>query len=178
MTMTKSMTRWITGHHLFVAMIQGLLVSISSFENALKKEDLNQAAKELLFAAQLMEASALAMKFAADFPESHYTDDIRPSLPDRFSGLDSLDHVVLVKQLKSLKSIFTKLPDELSEAKQIFDISIAKAYDAHVLVCDKFVKGEESLRTPVQGSSSTDILQTFKKTRLVSINASTTSVQD
>lgn len=169
--MNTHLKRWTTGHYLFISLIQGTLISLCRFENNLKAGNASGAQEELFDAAALLEASSFSMKFAADFSRDNYMNIIRPSMPNRFSGLDSSDHNALVSQMKALRPYFLDLPDGLSDAKEAFDNALAKAYEAHAYVCDQFVQEQSSLRTKASASPAREVLTNFKRKRLSTIDA-------
>lgn len=169
--MNAPLQRWTTGHHLFVSLIQGILISLCRFERKLKAGNVSGAREELFDAAALLNASSSSMKFAADFSRANYMNVIRPSMPSHFSGLDSSDHNVLVRQMKALRPFFVNPPEGLSDAKASFDSALAKAYEDHVYVCDQFVQEQSSLRTKASASPAREVLRSFKRKRLSTIDA-------
>lgn len=168
--MDNALARWAVGHHLFIIFIQGLSIAINRFEIACSQDRLADAERELRDAAEILRISATAMKFAADFSEDNYSDTVRPSMPDRFSGLDMVDHQDMLREMKRMKPVFDTLPPELCEAKAVFMRALADAYDSHVFVCDQFVGDQSSLRTSGTTNSAHDTLNSFKRQRLQALN--------
>jgi len=174
--MSTEMERWITGHHLFIVFIQGIVLSLSRLQIYLQQGNLIAAKKELQDTSALLSASGSSMKLAADFPQAQYMDVIRPSMPDFFSGLDMIDHKNMVQQMRQITPYLQHIPLELHKARAKFYQSVAQAYDSHIYVCDKFVQDEHSLRVISSKTTAKKTLLIIKKQRLCTLGVDSLKV--
>ncbi len=171
--------RWRIGHHVFLVLIQSLVVSFNCFGNMIRAGNLSEAKTLLKLATRLMFGSASALRFAGDFRGEQYENQVRPSmmppnLEPGFSGLQSMDHQYLTKSLANLKPIFTNLDPCLQAQHAQFTRAFEVTYDAHKFVCARF-RGEEipSLRmNPGSKRSAVAVLDQLKSVRLRAVNPS------
>lgn len=165
--------RWILGHHVFLALIQGLILATHDLTDALAGGRRSEAAAAFEQCGGLLEGTALAFRFASDFSAVDYQDVVRrtmmpPVAPPGLSGLLSADHRYLVKILAALKPSFEALEPALCPSYQRFRTAFRAAYDAHKLVCHHF-RGDEkpSLLMKVESEmSAVEQLDQFKRIRL------------
>ncbi len=165
--------RWRIGHHVFLTLIQNLVVAFGCFGSAITSNDLPEAVVALELATILMWGSASALRFAGDFQPQQYEAVVRPvmmppNLEPGFSGLQSRDHYYLIKSLSRLKPVFMKLDPYLRSQHHQFLQAFDAAYEAHKLVCARF-KGNElpSLRMNLDAKqSAVDVLDQLKHVRL------------
>ncbi len=106
--------RWLVGHQLFFALIQGAIVGLNCFTQAAAVEAIPEADEGLALAAVFMRSSAAAMKFASDFAPGDYETTVRPAMAppkvrEGFSGLQTRDHAYLVR-IPSRWSSFSPRP--------------------------------------------------------------------
>lgn len=165
----SSTLRWHVGHQIFFIFIQSTLLALSDIEYCYQEGKKNQGKHALRRAAEMMKTSALAMRFAADFPQGDYEKIIRPSMPDKFSGLGSMDHAYMVRAMARFRKNKEKMHDFFGEEYENFVLSVDKAYSSHIHVCDKFVESKKSLRTGNSNIPATDVLADFKNKRISSI---------
>jgi hypothetical protein len=144
---------WKEFHWAFFIDTQGLILCLRRFALLLDRGDVGAARIELHAAAELMDASAAAMRLAGSFPRSAYEDEIRPSMTPPnvasagFSGLMSWEHGALVNLWRSLRPRFEALPEALAPAHRRFTEAYREMAEGHVNVCAKFVgEGARSLR--------------------------------
>ncbi|MDQ9126174.1 hypothetical protein RDT67_07020 [Serratia fonticola] len=161
-----SLLRWKVGHQVFFLFIQSTLMALMNIERFYHEKNRDSGRKSLRDASCMMEASALAMRFAGDFPKKDYEKIIRPSMPEKFSGLGSMDHAYMVKSLAGLRKNKAAMKEFYGKDYDEFVLSLAKAYDAHIYVCDKFVENKKSLRTTSAEKSATNLLGEFKNKRV------------
>ncbi|ANS44784.1 hypothetical protein [Serratia inhibens] len=162
---TPELTRWKVGHKLFTLFIQAALCALHSVEEYFLQNNRFDGVISLKNAASMMRMSALAMKYSADFQKGKYESIIRPSMPDRFSGLGSMDHAYLIKVMARIKKNKEQMREFFGEAYDDFVVSVQQAYDAHIFVCERFVENQNSLRS-TQLHPASEVLTEFKIKRL------------
>jgi hypothetical protein len=134
--------RWLTGHQLFFSLIQGAIVGLNCFANAMTAGQKAEANEGLRFAAAFMRSSAVAMKLASDFAPEDYERTVRPDMaPPQvragFSGLQTRDHTYLVRLFGALKPVFLTLGPTGTAQTELID-SVVSAYAAHEFICSRF----------------------------------------
>jgi hypothetical protein len=151
--------RWLVGHQLFFALIQGAVVGLNCFASAAEKGSSAEAARGLAMAAAFLRSSASAMKFTSDFSPEDYELTVRPAMAPPivragFSGLQTRDHAHLVKLFGSLTPVLRSAV--ASEGHRDFVDALASAYAAHELICARF-RGDilPSLRMAAASSGRT-----------------------
>ena len=154
-----AMTRWVTGHHLFFALVQSLIVVHEWLERALRENGLHDAREALVVATELWWACAAAFRFAGDFPAQAYTDTVRPSMAppfvsEGFSGSLFSDHVYLLRRLKRMKPALQALPRELRAQHRQYLNALDSVYCSHAFVCERFVGSAASLRDSARGTEA------------------------
>ena len=153
--------RWLVGHQLFFALIQGTIVGLNCFSRAAAVEAIPEADAGLALAAAFMRSSAAAMKFASDFAPADYDTTVRPDMAppkvrEGFSGLQTRDHAYLVRTFGAVKPALAPLAGR-SEAHADFVESVVSAYAAHEYICARF-RGDvlPSLRMAAASRARTD----------------------
>lgn len=171
--------RWRLGHHIFMVLIQNLIIACNCFEDAIKNDDQEEAHTALGLAITLMQGAGASLRFTGDFAPQEYEEIVRPSMmppqsPPGLSGLLSIDHQHLVKTLVRLKPLFMSLTPPLQEQHALFLAALDDTYEAHKFVCARFIGDEQpSLRMrPDSEKSALDVLDQFKQTRLQSVKIS------
>ncbi|HET7312932.1 hypothetical protein [Salinisphaera sp.] len=159
-------SRWKSGHQVFIGLIQALTLALTGFDRAFANGRIREAKEHLVSASKLMGASIQAMRFAADFDPKDYHRVVRPSMPEKFSGLDALDHKLMVQQIRGMKDRLADLPPALQPDAAELERTVARAYDAHSHVCERFVGREMSLRENPHETPAPDVLLNFKTMRL------------
>ena len=163
--------RWIRGHHVFLVLIQGLIVALNCFESAHREGAKEDCFSALELATLLMNGSSAALHYAGDFPSDVYDETVRPTMmpPNVLPGMSGVlarDHCHLVKLLHSHRSLFKTLEPELKQPYHDFVAAFACAYDAHKVVCAHFRGGERpSLLNGNTGHSGVELLEELKATR-------------
>lgn len=168
--------RWRIGHHVFLTLIQNLVVTFGCFGGALLLDDLSSAGTVLELATVLMWGSASALRFAGDFHPQQYETVVRPAmmpphLEPGFSGLQSRDHYYLIKSLARLKPAFKALDPSLHLRHRQFIRAFDATYEAHKFVCAQF-KGDQqpSLRMNMDmRQSAVDVIDQLKHARMRNI---------
>lgn len=167
------LSRWRLGHHLFFVLIQGLILALRRFELAIAEDRRGEAVLHLESATSLLWASAIAMRFAGDFPEEDYNDQVRltmtpPRVSDGFSGLLSHDHHAMLEILKRLRPVFAQPPADLGRSRDRFAAALNSAYQCHIFVCRRFAGDEApSLRTAKGNArSAVEVLEKFRQSRI------------
>lgn len=149
LTDAAALHRWQTGHWLFFALVQGLIVALSSVRDAAERGDGLEVRAGLDLASLLTVSSAAAMHYASDFPPDLYEGAVRPSMAPPFvaagfSGLQGRDHRHLMRAFGRLRA----LPVDLTQfdAYQDFMSAVGILHRAHRRVCAQFVDDQPSLR--------------------------------
>lgn len=169
--------RWRAGHHLFFVQIQSLVIAVNCLTAAFEADDLAGAESALTLMTVLMASSAATLRFAADFSPADYDELVVPSmkppyLEPGFSGIQSRDHLYLVRLLMKLKPRFRTLDPRLAPTHQRFVEALADAYDAHALVCSRF-GGEDRPSLLMAGEApqlATQAIRSLKRNRLRTVN--------
>jgi hypothetical protein len=133
--------RWLIGHQLFFALIQGAIVGLNCFASARTDGPAEEAEIGLTLAAAYLRSSAVAMKFTSDFAPEDYEATVRPAMAPPavragFSGLQTRDHAHLVRLLAALKPTFGT--GEPVAAHGEFVEALVAAYAAHEFICARF----------------------------------------
>ncbi|HEV7746372.1 MAG TPA: hypothetical protein VGO56_15355 [Pyrinomonadaceae bacterium] len=169
------LSRWIRGHHVFLVLIQGLIVAINCLINARAEESLEDAFSALEAATLLMDGSSASLHYAGDFPTSEYDDTVRPTMmppnvPPGMSGILARDHRHLIKLLQSQRDLFQVIEPSLRSKYEEFVTAFGCTYDAHKLVCAHF-RGDErpSLLNGNAAESGVELLDDLKSVRLRSL---------
>lgn len=164
--------RWLIGHHVFAALIQGIIVTLNCFANAIRLRDLQSADSDLNIAAVLMSGSGLALRFTGDFGPDEYDSVVRPTMmppqsPPRMSGIMAMDHRYLIKTLRGMKEVFVNLDPGLNMRHLQFFSAFKEAYEAHGYVCEHFRGNERpSLLSADSSESAVTALDKLKHARL------------
>jgi hypothetical protein len=165
--------RWVRGHHIFVMLTQGLILSLQDMEGALIEGRADDVVGALELATVLMEGSAIAFQFAADFAPEQYRDTVRPTMmpplaPEGLSGVLSADHRYLQQVLSRLKPRLKQV--QLAEADRYrrFVTAFQQAYDDHIHVCSRFVGSKEPSLLMKSGDDKSAVqqLEHFKRLRM------------
>ncbi len=176
--------RWLIGHQLFFALIQGAIAGLNCFSSAWSERAGPAANEGLELAAAFMRSSAAAMKFASDFDVADYDRIVRPDMaPPRvrqgFSGLQTRDHAYLVRLFGALKPVFAV--DEQLPAQREFVEAVVSAYAAHEFICSRF-RGDvlPSLRMAAASRGKTerpgaDVVREMMRARLSLVDPGRTS---
>jgi hypothetical protein len=165
--------RWVRGHHIFVMLTQGLILSLQDIEGALNEGRTDDVAAALELATVLMEGSAIAFQFAADFAPAQYRDTVRPTMmpplaPEGLSGVLSADHRYLQQVLNRLKPRLKQVQLVEADRYRRFVAAFQQAYDDHIHVCSRFVGSREPslLMKPGDDKSAVQQLEHFKRLRM------------
>lgn len=168
-----ALRRWLLGHHVFMALIQGLIVATNCFASAFQDGDLEQAERSLDLAAVLMQGSASALRFTGEFDGDEYQDFVRPTMmppnaPAGLSGLWSNDHAYLVKNLARMRKTFKELEGPLAASRDRLAAALESAYGAHRFVCSRFVGDEETslLMSADSEETAVGVLDNLRAARL------------
>ena len=169
------LNRWIRGHHVFLVLIQGLIVAINCFVTAQAEDSPEDAFSALELATLLMDGSSASLHYAGDFPTSDYDETVRPSMmppnvPPGMSGILAVDHRYLLKLLQSQRNLFQTIEPGLRQKYEEFVTAFGFTYDAHKLVCAHF-RGDErpSLLNGNAAESGVELLDELKIVRLRSL---------
>ncbi len=141
--------RWRVGHHAFLVLIQGIILSLVSFERAIDAGALPEAALALRRGATLLRGARAAFCFGSDFDRDTYEEIVRPSMASahpRFSGLMNSDHRALIDRLRRLEPLFRNIPESLAKEHEEFAIAKRDCIAAHIRVCEVFQREGRSLR--------------------------------
>ncbi|MFC0696323.1 hypothetical protein [Paraburkholderia humisilvae] len=163
--------RWEIGHHAFFTTIQALSFSLSCLLHAIEEDRLSDINSALELATSLVLGSSAVMKYASAFSASEYSEIVRPTMPDGFSGIYNFDHRYLVGLFGRLRGVVPILVVRSSDMYSQFLTAVGAMYEAHAGVCSRFGGGTlPSLRMKAQGTStvqtSVELLDKFRIKRL------------
>ncbi|NEQ97348.1 MAG: siderophore biosynthesis protein [Cyanothece sp. SIO2G6] len=168
--MFSAQQTWKGFHWSFFMNVQGLLMCLRRFEEAIALNNIPAAQVELDTATTLMLAAGASMELAGSFSAQEYEAIVRPSMTpphvesDNFSGLMSWEHAVLVQLWKRLSPTFAALPSALHPHHSRFVTAYGKLARAHKAVCKKF-GGDEGGSIRFERSTATDTLEKFGRVR-------------
>ena len=170
MTQINPLITWKGFHWSFFINVQGLIISMSRFEQLITLANIELAKIELRTAANLMLASAASMELAGDFSREEYENYIRPTMmapkvqSDDFSGLMFWDHAYLMIIWKKIQPRFKNMPPALQVEQEEFISAYMVLSKSHKKVCSKF--GGNDLGS-LRSSSKTAIqsLEKFEQSR-------------
>lgn len=141
--------RWKVGHRLFFFLTQGLIVTHDDIKRYIASNDLHMAKKTMELAIELYEISMSAFNFSSGYSREEYRDVVRPSVsPPHFdsllSGTQYIDHIEMLKQIKSCREIFINLPEPLVETHKKYLKTVEDVYMNHSKVCSRIVGNHKS----------------------------------
>jgi hypothetical protein len=127
-------TRWLIGHQLFFALIQGAIIGLNCFA-------VDGGDDGLRLATAFLHSSAEAMKYTSDFAPDDYDTVVRPAMAPPavragFSGLQTRDHAHLVRLFAALKPALNT--GGQTPAYRDFVEAVVSAYAAHEFICARF----------------------------------------
>jgi hypothetical protein len=172
--------RWLVGHQLFFALIQGAIVGINIFAAAANDPTIDGDAG-LTLAAAFLRASAASMKLTSDFAPDDYDTSVRPAMAppavrEGFSGLQTRDHAYLIRLFSTVKAALAARSVGPSAAHAEFVESVVDAYAAHEFICARF-RGDvlPSLRMAAATRGSSDrsgvsVIRDMMRTRLALVD--------
>ncbi len=174
--LSEAKSRWQAGHHLFFALVQGLILAFNKFEQHLNNNDMNQAKEELDRITQILWGVSAIFKLTGDFGDEAYDKYVRQEMfgyAEGFSGLWSHDHDYLVKTvLKRFKKFFKSPPPEMKSNINKFQQAFAVMYDSHKYVCEKFEGDAPSLLMGEDAQKSAgEMIDIFKRNRMLVLGA-------
>lgn len=165
-----SYRRWVNAHFVFMAIIQGLVVSLNCYSSEVDRRQFSCADVHMRRAALLMQATEAAMHYTGEFSQQAYTRRVRPTLvppiaKPNMSGVHWRDHEYMVKNnFVRLKRYFRTSDEKNVGSVTQFKDAINKAYTAHKLVCRKFVGDEQS--SLLSTAPAVSVLEKYKNVRL------------
>jgi hypothetical protein len=170
--------RWRAGHQVFFPLVQATLVGLRCFVSAVLDGSEPDACDSIGFATDVMQASARALEFAADFAPGSYSGDVRPSMtppgtPQGLSGLMSADHHEMVRLFQQLRPVAAVLDPAARRLYDDFVDTVEQTYQAHVHVCTRF-RGDRivSLRMSHASSmSASAVLEQLGATRVKALRS-------
>lgn len=173
--------RWLVGHQLFFAVVQGVIVGLNCFVGAAERGDETEARAAVGVASDFMRSSAAAIRFTADFGPVDYDKLVRPAMAPPavragFSGLQTRDHAFLTGLFTELRALLARLgPGRTGEDFEEFVDATIDAYDAHRFICARFggdVLPSLRMAANSQGrttQSGTDALRQIMRARLFTL---------
>lgn len=168
--------RWRVGHHVFLVLLQSLILVFNCIDGAIKEGESHKAGLLLDLASSLMYGSAAALRFTSDFPVQGYEEKVRPSMAPPhvepgFSGLQSLDHQYFIRTLRDMKSVIQQSEPSIKVRYDRFLSAFAQTYEAHKFVCSRFNgDSEPSFRmNHASKRTASDVLENLKRARLRTI---------
>lgn len=135
----NSLRRWKIGHQLFSSIDLWLIFALEKAKVALSEKKWSEAADLFYRSAQLLESSAVALKYTGDMPEGVYNEetknDMQEYAPDKMSGGNIWDHVYLVRLIKEINKGKNTWPSEVLSAHISFTIAVSAGLDSHIHAC-------------------------------------------
>ena len=176
--LNEAKDRWQAGHHLFFALVQGLILSFNKLETYIQTNEMDKARSELERITQILWGVSATFKLTGDFGDEAYDQYVRKEMfgyAEGFSGLWSHDHDYLVKTvLKRFKKFFKAPPPELKPTISKFQQAFAIMYDSHKYVCEKFEGDAPSLLMGEDAQKSAgEMIDIFKRNRMLVLGART-----
>ena len=148
-------------------------LSLQDMEGALDEGRTDDVAAALELVTVLMEGSAIAFQFAADFAPAQYRDTVRPTMmpplaPEGLSGVLSADDRCLQQVLNRLKPRLKQVQLVEADRYRRFVTAFQQAYDDHIHVCSRFVGRKEPslLMKAGDDKSAVQQLEHFKRLRM------------
>ncbi|MCP2257819.1 hypothetical protein LX15_001505 [Streptoalloteichus tenebrarius] len=168
----EALRRWTRGHHVFMVIVQGLVITLNGFAHHARRGEIPEAQRMLEVGTVVMWGAEGALRFTGDFPYSEYQRSIRPTLmpptaPPDMSGLRWRDHEYLVRVLAGMRSLFARLDPQLEPQRARFLEAFTATYDSHRSVCAHFVGTEQTsvLMATRSSRSAVSTLEHFKRVR-------------
>lgn len=172
-----AVARWIRGHHIFLVLIQSVITTVNCFISAYSARNLELSAMTLDTATRLFDGCSASLHFAGDFSAREYENTVRPSMmppnvPPGMSGVLARDHEHLMHLLRGQRELSANLDPRLREHYQQFLSAFGNTYEAHKLVCSRFVgHGRPSLlNRDGEAEAAVAVLDKVKTSRLRSFN--------
>lgn len=172
-----AVARWIRGHHIFIVLIQSLITTVNCFISAYSVRDLKLSAMTLDTATRLFDGCSASLNFAGDFSAREYESTVRPSMmppnvPPGMSGVLARDHEHLMHLLRGQMQVPADLDPRLREHYQQFLSAFGNTYEAHKLVCSRFVGDDRPslLNRDGEAEAAVAVLDKVKMSRLRSFN--------
>lgn len=169
--------RWIRGHHVFVALIQCEITTLNCFLAAHAAGEFGLGVYTLDLLRLLFDGSSAALHFAGNFSPAQYENEVRPTMmpplvPPGMSGVLARDHDHLVHLLRSNRAVFANLEPALKTAYLRVVSAFENTYEAHKLVCSRFVGDEKPslLSRHEKVAAAVEMLDRVKTTRLKSFH--------
>jgi hypothetical protein len=160
--------RWVRGHHAFIIFLQWQVIFFQCFRRSVEDPGGREQAVRLLKLLILsMRASLQVFKFTGEFSKEAYADIVRPTLmppvaPEGMSGLNWRDHQYLLNSFTNLDAAIGTSDSLLLRLCASLKDEVRSVYDAHKLVCARFVGTEVSL---VSKTSAVTIIDRLKEQR-------------
>ena len=186
MNADQAMSRWRVGHHAFFVLLQGIVLTHRRLEVALATGDTLSAKRALAQAARMLDGSAAAMRFAGDIPAERYV-AVResmtpPNVPEKFSGLWSLDHSAMIEGMKALRGRLADYREDLDGEMTAWRSAINRVYEAHACVCEYFVGNGPSLAMRSEAGkncrSAVENIEVFRRRTLGLASAGETDFEE
>lgn len=148
----SALRRWVCGHHIFLALTQGLIVSFQSLGRALRAGQSKEVKTWADLSISLLNGSSSTFLLTGDFAPEEYENTIRPSMtppvaPIGLSGLMSIDHRYMAQIIRDMRPVLNSLADRDPERHERIGRAVSEVYDSHVYVCERFVGERPSLLT-------------------------------
>jgi hypothetical protein len=164
--------RWRIGHQVFSSIDQFLVLLLARLSVALSRQDYAQATLLFKQIGDLLEASAVALKYTGSFSdENAYSDIVVPSMesfaPQRMSGLNMKDHSEVVTSIRSLKlseDARSAWPIQTQIAYGRFACALATAIDHHAFACEVMAGRRPPISKPA-GPASNEVLRRINQKR-------------
>jgi hypothetical protein len=160
--------RWVRGHHAFIIFLQWQVIFFQCFRRAVEDPGgREQAARLLKLLILSMRASLQVFRFTGEFSKEAYADVVRPTLmpplaPEGMSGLNWRDHQYLLNSFTNLDAAAGTSDGLLLRLCASLKDEFRSVYDAHKLVCARFVGTEVSL---LSKTSAVTIIDRLKEQR-------------
>jgi hypothetical protein len=160
--------RWVRGHHAFIVVLQWQVIFFQCFRRSVESPNgREEAARFLKLLILSMRASLQIFRFASEFSTQAYADVVRPTLmpplaPEGMSGVNWRDHHYLLNCFTNLDAAVGTSDSLLRSLCTTLKSEVRSVYDAHKLVCARFVGTDVSL---VSKTSAVAIIDRLKEQR-------------
>ncbi|WP_059007624.1 hypothetical protein, partial [Streptomyces specialis] len=170
----EPLRRWRRGHHVFMAMLQGLAVTAGGLTASLRRPAHEDLAGQWELLITLLDGSSAALRFTGDFAGLDYLSQVRPLMsdpvvPGGMTGLELRDHQQFLTRLKLLGRALaeSERPGEAAvRGAARFRGVLARVYTDHGLVCSEFVGADRASLIAAGGPPAVRVLDRLAESRV------------
>lgn len=163
--------RWRNGHHLFGLCCYFGREALHRATDAVQESRIQGVCDAVYRASSFLAASSAAMVYTGDFPARHYLEEIRPAMPQGFSGTHNSDfnhfkllkgklHVALMAQWGRSSADW---PQPVQEALEYFRAIDLLDLDHHILLAAARIGFGLSLKQARERAQDTSAIQALRR---------------